>query len=74
VGFGLGVAVPVRHYAVAFGKKKLVRMGAVQVLNGDRVKATPATLTGTVDNASTDPLGFARGKPSAAAGTVQVDK
>jgi len=72
-GFGLGVAVPVRHYAVAFGKKKLVRMAAVQVLNGDRVKATGASLTGTVDNASTDPIGIARGKPTAAAGTVQLD-
>ncbi len=71
-GFGAGLALPLRHYAVAFGKRRIVRMGAVQVLNGDRIKATAAALTGTVDNASTDPIGIAQGKPSAAAGTVQL--
>ena len=71
-GWGLGLALPLRHYWVAFGKRKPIRMDAVQVLNGDRVKAVSATLTGTIDNASTDPLGIAQGKPLATAGLVQL--
>ncbi len=67
----MGTAIS-RHYLVAFGPKKVGKMGAVQVLNGDRIKTTNAAVTGTVDNAHATPVGAARGKPSASAGTVQL--
>jgi len=75
VGFGAGLSLPTRFYAVAFGRRTEARIGTEQAFAGDRVRAAVGSRVAVVDNAAAvaDVLGVVTGaKAGGSAGRAQI--